>query len=57
MLNLSSKILNETKDLNELAFIENRNKISFLLFLLIEIIKKESKQIISSIKKIVLIFF
>jgi hypothetical protein len=32
MLDLSSKILNETKDLNELEFIENKNKISLCFF-------------------------
>jgi hypothetical protein len=39
-LDLSSNFLSETKNLNELSFIENKNKFSFLLALPIEIIKK-----------------
>jgi hypothetical protein len=43
MLNLNSKFLSKTKDLNELTLIENKNKIYLLLILLIEIINKENK--------------
>jgi hypothetical protein len=41
VLDLSSKILNETKDLNELTLIENKNKIYLLLILSIEIFNKK----------------
>jgi hypothetical protein len=50
------KFFSETKDLNELTLIENKRKIYILLILLIEIFNKESKEIINSNNKIVLIF-
>jgi hypothetical protein len=50
------KILNEIKDFNELTLIVSKSLIYPLLILLIKIINKESKYIISSIKKTVLIF-
>jgi hypothetical protein len=44
ILDLSSKFLSETKYFNELALIENKNKIYLLFILFIEIFNKESKR-------------
>jgi hypothetical protein len=43
ILDLNSKFLNKTKNLNELTLIENKNKIYFLIILLVGIINKEIK--------------
>jgi hypothetical protein len=49
--------LNETRYYHELTLFENKDKIHLLFILFIQIIDKESKQLIISNKKAVSIFF
>jgi hypothetical protein len=56
MLILSSNFLNEKRYHHDLTLLENKDKIHLLFILFIQIIDKESKQLISSNKKVVPIF-